>query len=120
MPAPTRNSSLSRSHEFGHMDCRYNLFNNTQNATDFTVLNISSQCGFNSGDDAYCPAHKGDNLFKNYAQEVTQIYSGDLKCNPDSNEMLCQDFINAHGTRYNQIKFRAFYSLAPQGNANIR
>ena len=45
----------------------------------------------------------------------------DLMCNPDSNETNCMDFFNQHGSTYDNMKYRALYSIGtPQGNANIR
>ena len=120
MPAPQANSSLIHEISLGSQ-CNFNSFEDTENFQNFVNKQNPAVCGFNSNDFAWCPSHKGDPTFENWAQEVNELYSGDFNCSPDSTEDRCRDFIVSHGESYNLMKLRANYSIQnPMGNANVR
>lgn len=106
-------------HDSGVPECPIFQFLNQSNIEQYTITNYLTFCGFNYVDDAFCSTHKGDSVYRNWAQEVQQIYAQQLNCNPDSTEETCSDFINAHGPFYPTMKYRAFYSHMDTGNANI-
>lgn len=70
MPGSFGDAQYGVGRDPGVAKCPTFMFFDWNSTTTFTQTSDLTYCGFNNVDEAYCPYHKGDSIFRNYAQEA--------------------------------------------------
>jgi hypothetical protein len=119
MPGPISLDDLSKPVPKDVTVCSQNSFLNINSTTEVTITTSPPRCGFNEIDEKYCDAYEGDKVYTDFFDQVQDIFSKKVDCNP---ETLGIDWCSGLQTKYKKLseeKRHAFYVIDQNGNANI-
>ena len=63
MPAPVSDRDPMTNKMMAGEECGYTSYMDLSNMQNGTAMNATAECGFNKSPEAWCPVHKGDEIY---------------------------------------------------------